>query len=137
MKYTEVCPGCGHVLKAYVHKLNKPLIDALKQAVRFSDFQTNKHFNLQKDLDLTKNQYNNFQKLQYFWLIRPVKKWLRSMTSFWISFCQGHSLTRDTAITLGKSILSTGHTAWQWVDHKLLNIWEIQEKKYKKDFLHW
>lgn len=65
MKYSETCSCCDHTVTAYTHILNKSLVEALIQLVDFYNVKKCK-CRLQNDLNLTKNQYNNFQKLQYF-----------------------------------------------------------------------
>ena len=66
-KYSERCEHCGSIKNFYQHKINKPMVSALLQLYRIG-----RPVNLQKDLKLTKNQYNNFQKLQYLFLVEPV-----------------------------------------------------------------
>lgn len=69
---TTKCPHCGAELDADPiarwHKINRPMVEALIQAAKSERPQ----FHPQRDLDLTHNQYNNWQKLQYFGLIRKA-----------------------------------------------------------------
>lgn len=101
MKQRQTCEHCGHTTYEYKHKINKPLISALYQL-----YMKGQPTNLQKGLILSKNQYNNFQKLQYFKLVEKVKG-----TSLWFvtekgkDFCDGYLSILDTAYTFGKAIL--------------------------------
>jgi len=72
MKYKDTCHCCGHSITAYSHHINKPLVEALRQLV---DHYEDRGIacNLQNHLRLTKNQYNNFQKLQHFDVVRRTE----------------------------------------------------------------
>ena len=99
--HTKHCETCGHVTRLYAHTINKPLVSALAQAYKFG-----KDFNLQKDLSLTKNQYNNFQKLQYFGLIskhRGTTQW--HVTLLGENFILGRVPICNKAFTFGKEIV--------------------------------
>lgn len=132
MQYQKQCDCCGHLTTAYSHKLNKPLVKALRQLV---DFYENKKTdcNLQKNLDLTKNQYNNFQKLQYFGLVQHTKDgWYPTEQA--TRFIYGEVVIRNTDLTFGKSILDTRHEAWsiKKINYKFVYVYEIDELSYKK-----
>jgi hypothetical protein len=132
MKYSETCACCAHTATAYTHNLNKPLISALKQLVEF--YQVNyRRANLQKDLMLTKNQYNNFQKLQYFGLVhREAGGYVP--TSKGTAFIKGTGSTQDIVATLGKNILDQSHPAWS--EHsrtpKEVRIYDYFPEAYKQ-----
>lgn len=132
MKYQKHCQCCGHTITAYTHKLNKPLVRALKQLVDFYEV-SRRPANLQKHLDLTKNQYNNFQKLQYFKLVQHTKEgWLPTLKA--IEFIYNRVRIRDNAITFGKDILDYEHEAWRFknVRYNYITILEIDVLSYKK-----
>ena len=102
MKKIHTCQCCGHTTREYRHKLNKAMITALYQLYR-----RGVPSNLQKELVLTKNQYNNFQKLQYFKLVeRVVGTSLWKVTELGNLFCDGSIGIPNTAYTFGKTILS-------------------------------
>ena len=61
------CESCGHTLREYRHSLNKGLVQALQKLATKGEAKLS-------DLNLTVNQHNNFQKLQYWGLIE--KKFL-------------------------------------------------------------
>jgi len=111
MKYSETCECCGHKLTAYTHKLNKPLVLALAELVAFYIIN-GRPAKLQQDLELTKNQYNNFQKLQYFKLVhRDEQGW--TPTHKGTAFVKMECSCQDTVATMGKEILNGNHPAWE------------------------
>ena len=55
MNYQTKCHCCGHIKVAYVSYLSKQLVRALRKLVDYYD-DTKKYCNLQKDIELTKNQ---------------------------------------------------------------------------------
>ena len=107
---TNTCHECGHTAKVYVHKLNQSMVSALKQLVKHYE-ATNKPAKLQDDLNLTQNQYNNFQKLQYFGVVtRDSKGWTPTSLGIWFSY--GQALVYDRAATLNGLPLSLDHEYW-------------------------
>ena len=135
MNHQEICSECGHKVTAYSHRLNKPLVNALRQLV---DFYENKHkgANLQKDLNLTKNTYNNFQKLQYFGLVKRIdgtgSGWFPTESG--IDFIYGRKSCYDTVMTLGKKILSPFDPLWseKKTIPQLIMVMEMDIFAYKK-----
>lgn len=110
MKYSETCECCEHTLTAYTHNLNKPMINALRQLVAFYG-KNKRRANLQKDLDLTKNQYNNFQKLQYFRLVhREAAGYVPTQRG--VNFVKGKESVANLVATLGKNVIGYHHPAW-------------------------
>lgn len=125
MKYQKVCECCWEKVVWYTHKLNKWLISWLDQLVRF--YKKNHTWaNLQRDLDLSINIYNNFQKLQYFTLIKK-DKWGRIPTDFWIRFIEWSIPCYTTVATLWKNIIRFDHPARQTVK-------ELPTKKFIREF---
>lgn len=132
MRYHETCPHCGNQTTAYTHNLNKTLVSALDQLVTHY-YKQYSPVNLQQDLDLTKNQYNNFQKLQYFGLVRRTTNGYYP-TSKGISFTAGLTHCQNKVATLGKRILENDHPAWETtnVSPETVMIWDIDERFYKR-----
>ncbi len=111
MEFISKCDACGHVEAAYSHHLNVQMVKALRQLVDFHD-RERRGCNLQKDLMLSKNQYNNFQKLQYFGLaFRTKEGWWPEFAGF--SFIHGEKACYDKVATFKKSILSAENEFWQ------------------------
>ncbi len=132
MKYQEECPYCGHIKTAFTHKLNDQLVKALRQLVDFYE-REKVGCNLQKDLSLTKNQYNNFQKLQYFNLaLKSNEGWFPSLAG--ISFIRGECVAWDRVATIESMILPLNHTAWDTHKGKkpvLVYIFDIDKSSWK------
>jgi len=70
MAKKETCPHCGASLMKHKQSFTKALGGILLTlAYKFPEGQP---FHPQRDITLTKNQYNNLQKLRYFGLIKKV-----------------------------------------------------------------
>lgn len=68
----KVCDHCGAKLKEWWHTLTPGLVNALikmLQAVRAKNLND---VHLQTELELSKNEYNNFQKLRFHGLVAKV-----------------------------------------------------------------
>jgi hypothetical protein len=133
MKYQEKCECCGHIKTAFMHSLNSPLVEALYQLVNFYE-DNNRGCCLQDDLNLTKNQYNNFQKLQYFFLVQQTPNgWFPTQDG--IKFIYGEHRVLNPVITLESQVLDIYHPAWKTARRripKLVGVEEIDNKFYKK-----
>lgn len=131
MDFRKNCDCCGHMTSAYTHNVNAQMIQSLEQ---LNDFYFRKHTgcNLQKDLNLTKNQYNNFQKLQYFNLVvRKEEGWYPTVIG--TNFLRGDITIEAPVATFGKEILSKWHEAWQTAEKKpkLVHISQIKNYNWK------
>lgn len=125
---TKICPHCGHKTNRYKHRLNKGLANALEQLCQR---YIGNPINLQKDLILTKNQYNNFQKLQYFGLVKRTKHgWYPTNRA--MLFVKGNTTVLDTAITEGKEIIELTEELKQEYKIKSVKITDYIEINYDK-----
>jgi hypothetical protein len=94
-----LCPTCGAKMVEYRHHLNEPMIVALAKLRRAGS-----PVNL-KTLDLTRNQWDNFQKLRYFDLVRQVavdgkrKRGVWEITPSGDAFLDGRALCYSSAWT--------------------------------------
>jgi hypothetical protein len=80
-------------------------------------------------LSLTKNQYNNFQKLQYFGLVfRKEDGWYPTIQAE--NFLRGSIAVIAPVATFGKEILTPGHEAWNTAAKKPAPIHISQIKNY-------
>lgn len=128
MNYKKQCDCCGHQITAYSHNINAQLVQALEQLVRFFK-EKGRECNLQKNLNLTKNQYNNFQKLQYFGLVyKGEKGWLP--TNLAVNFMNGTAYIQNPVATYGKEILPIYHEAWSTAEKKPKTLYVHQVKNY-------
>ncbi len=62
------CPNCGALMKEYWHSLSPGLVICLVKAIKFVKKNNLNKFKL-TDLELSQNQFNNFQKLRFHGLI--------------------------------------------------------------------
>uniref|UniRef100_A0A6H1ZD22 Uncharacterized protein n=1 Tax=viral metagenome TaxID=1070528 RepID=A0A6H1ZD22_9ZZZZ len=132
MAYTEKCQHCGHEIRAYIHKLNQPLVSALRQLVDRHE-ELRRSINLQKDLTLTKNQYNNFQKLTYFGLIgHTTNGWYP--TQHGIDFVYGRQSAWNRVATFRGKTVGFDHPVWlhSKVRPRAVLIREVDEVSYKQ-----
>jgi len=66
-KKKEYCKHCGSAIMKHRHTFSKVLANLLLKAA--NKFKEGIPFHLQNGLNLSKNEYNNFQKLKYWGLI--------------------------------------------------------------------
>lgn len=69
----EKCPHCGASLKSFWHTLTPGLVATLRKFIEAVKSKGMNKIHLQKDMSLSKNEYNNFQKLRYFGLVAKCK----------------------------------------------------------------
>lgn len=69
----EVCANCGESMMAYWHSLTSGLVGDLIKAIEFVKKNNKNSFHLANDLQLSKSEYNNFQKLRFHALIAKDK----------------------------------------------------------------
>ncbi len=132
MKYAKECEHCGSKKVAYTHRLNRPLVSALAELATFYD-QNNRPCNLQRDLHLTKNQYNNFQKLQYFGLVRrTIGGWYPTVIAY--DFLSGKGRIPDTSASMSGDALEYAHEAWKTHEKRLrmVTVRDYLETEYKR-----
>lgn len=77
----EYCQCCGQPIMKHKHYFNKSLADILLNVS--NKYGSNTPFHLQKGLSLTKNQYNNFQKLQYWGLVEKCFVSGQRQSGYW------------------------------------------------------
>lgn len=132
MHFSTKCECCGHTSTAYTHKLGKNLVQALRQLVDWYE-ETKSPAHLQRHLNLTKTQYNNFQKLQYFNLVRNIPEgWLP--TPLGIDFIYNRAMVLNTVATIENNVLSSLHGAWKThkgKEPKLVSVRDIHLISYK------
>lgn len=108
------------------------MVNALRQLVDWYE-STKLPANLQKDLNLTKNQYNNFQKLQYFGVVQRTEKgWYPTVSG--IEFIYGREKIPNRVATIESDVLPDGHPAWNTTEKfpVLMGVTEIDHTSYKQ-----
>lgn len=72
-KPQQKCPHCGANMKIWKHALSLGLVLTFRKFGLAIKTKRVNDIDLQKEIELTKNEYNNFQKLRYFGLVHHVK----------------------------------------------------------------
>lgn len=88
----HVCPSCNQNISPRKERLTRGLAHDLVIFAKYIKATGNTQVHLQDDLNLTKNQYNNFQKLKYHSLVRKAQEsgcW--SLTQLGLSFLRGET----------------------------------------------
>ena len=80
-KKKEFCPHCHQPVMKNKQMLTRALGDILLTAA--CKFRAGEPFHLQRDLNLTKSQYNNFQKLRYWGLVKKTFLLGKRAGGFW------------------------------------------------------
>ena len=102
----KVCPCCASSLEGRWEGISKGLVNSL---IQFREAVLEKQENcvhLQKDVHLTKNQYNNFQKLRYHGLVAHAKDKITKeyITGYWLLTRRGNLFIKNK-IELSKEVL--------------------------------
>lgn len=109
----DCCPHCGANITPFPQRLSTGLVGALIKAVTFVQAKGMNQFHLQKDLvSLSKNEYNNFQKLRFHGLVAKAK--VENKPGYWLitrrggQFLRGELFVPKTAYTLRNKVI--GHS---------------------------
>jgi len=107
----ERCKCCGASMKSFYHTLSPGIVSGLIRAIQFVHTNKKNQFHLQKDLtNLTKNEYNNFQKLRFHGLIAHVP----NKSGYWLitkrggQFLRGEIAIPDQVQTFRNNVI--GHS---------------------------
>ena len=114
MAEKEFCNHCGQKILKNKHCFSRSLADLLLLTAR--KFEVNEPFHLQKDLNLTKNQYANYQKLQYFGLIDKHYQDGRRLGGYW------HLTKRAGEVLNGSGVP-------QWIQTFNNKVQEVSEER--------
>lgn len=130
MKYKETCQHCHHTKNAFVHKINRPIVNGLKQLVEF--YKNNKKgCNINQDLQLSHNQKCNLPKLQHFGLmVRLDDGWYPTQRGY--EFIHGMRKTMIRVVTFDGIVPLKDHPAWNDVKIEFRDVWEIDDTAYLK-----
>lgn len=109
LKDKEHCANCHASMKMFWHNITPGLVGCLIKAIEYVKKNGN-HFNLQKDLNLSKTEYNNFQKLRFHGLIAHSG----DKVGYWLITKRGGAFLRnEVAIPAGVKTFRNrveGHT---------------------------
>lgn len=132
-------------VSAYTHNLNKSLVQAF---VRMTEvyIRTKQSVNIadEKTMNLSFSQRTNFQKLQYFDLVKKIPSKAGYIPTLkGLNFFFGRVQCFDIVATIGKIILPYSHHAWEThsVEPQLKFIWEYLgskefQWKQKEEYQH-
>jgi len=81
-KTKKICPYCKQSIAIHRHFFNGALADLLLSVAKH--FKALEPFHLQRDLTLTKSEYCNFQKLQYWNLAQKAYKEHKRLSGCWV-----------------------------------------------------
>ena len=98
-----ICETCGSPLRKYSVPLSLGIVQAL---IKFHKAVVRANLNkihLQHDINLTKNEYNNFQKLRYHGLVVKYKEDGEHLAGYWLLTRRGADFLRGD-IMLPKSV---------------------------------
>lgn len=73
-KNKEICHNCGAPMVHHKHRLTPGLVEVFKKFVSAVKQKGLNDIHLQTELELSNNEYNNFQKLRYFGLVHHADK---------------------------------------------------------------
>ena len=114
-KPANVCPHCGAKMQDYWQRLSPGLVNTLikfRQAVLIK--RENK-VHVPKEVEFTKNEYKNFQKLRYHALVAKVKdKQGNRVSAYWLitrrgnQFCKGEISIPEKVKTFRNKIIEYG-----------------------------
>ena len=91
------CPHCGASLEKRAHRLSKGLVKSLVLfKLKVCELDRNE-IHLRNDMSLTKNQYNNFQKLRYHGLVAKCfdKETKLRKSGYWLLTRRGNQFLKN------------------------------------------
>ena len=89
------CEYCNASLKEYWHSLTPGLIKTLFKFVKAVKEKGVNEIHLQTEVELTKSEYNNFQKLRFHALVAKVKREDQThKTGYWLITARGGQFLR-------------------------------------------
>lgn len=125
----EICPHCGAKMKAYWHRITPVLVRALvKFRVAVNEIGVNK-IHLRDDLDLTKTEYNNFQKLRLHGLVAKYKEEGVHLNGYWLLTARGADFLNGT-LDIPKRVKTFRNKVIDHDTEKVFLIDVIQEQPF-------
>lgn len=93
------CEHCNASLKEWWHTLTPGLVNALFKFVKAVKAKGINEVHLQTEVELTKNEYNNFQKLRFHALVAKVKENKAHKAGYWLVTARaGQFLRREIKV---------------------------------------
>lgn len=118
MREIEYCQCCGQKIVTYKHKLNKGLCSCL---IKFLNIGGEGKL---KDMNLTNNEFGNFQKLAYFGLVRREgTNWI--MTEKGKRFILGEDTAPSEVYTKNNQVVDKGSEIYRY---QIKGWYELKEE---------
>lgn len=132
MKYHVECECCGQTVKAYTHRLNKPMVQSFIKFVNQYK-ETRQPLRVGDVPDLTTIQYNSFYKLQHFGLIKKMEGGYLP-TQRGLKFLRGEFAVQNPSASMGRKVLPLDHQAWETHSGNIKEeyIHDIDDRYYKQ-----
>lgn len=134
------CLHCGASMRVWKHSLTPGLINCLIKFIGAIKSKGVNSIHLQKEVELTKNEYNNFQKLHYFGLVAKDRNkpgyWVitrlggeflrneKPLQKFALSFHDKLVERQGPALTISEHLRDNAHDPLYWqqmFDYEILN----------------
>ena len=136
------CPCCGANMIPNKQGLTKGLVNILikfKRAMLESQSPEFNKLHAQRDVNFTKNEYNNFQKLRYFGLVAKCKdkNGVRE-SGYWLLTRNGNKFCKGE-ITMPKFVITFRNTILEKSDERIDVKKAIKSEEYpyfQTDFQH-
>lgn len=116
------CPHCGANTKSFWHRVTPGLVGCLIKAIDFVKTNNKNCFHLGHDLNLSKVEYNNFQKLRFHGLVAKVPE----KPGYWLITRRGGQFLRGE-IVIPDSV-ETYRNAVKNHSPKMIHIGELKNK---------
>lgn len=107
-KEEAICPCCNSEIVVRKESLSKGLVSTLVKFYMECRLYGTDELHLQDETDLTKNQYNNFQKLQYFHLVvKTNRTGVWKITREGIDFIEAQTMIAKNVYVFRNRIVET------------------------------
>jgi len=128
MGISRTCEACGQKVTIRHESMSKGLVDTLLTFADAVRREGRNKIHLQKEVNLTKNQYNNFQKLRYHGLVYKVK----DQPGYWLLTRNGGSFLRNELAIPKEVFVFNNHIVEK--GHKLVRISEFYKTSFDEDY---
>lgn len=129
----EVCPHCGASITENVHNLSRGLVKSLIKFGEAVDANGVNNIHLQTEVDLTKNEYNNFQKLRYWGLVYHADKDNSKSGRWLLTKLGGQFLKNEVGVAKKIKTLRNKKTA-EWPEEVYISDFYRGEDYWQKEF---
>jgi hypothetical protein len=138
MKEEKICPHCGAKMYQYWHKLTPILVRALISFRKAVINHDRNMIHVPDEVTLSKQEYNNFQKLRFHALVAKYKEGGDHKAGYWLlthrgnQFLNGEIQVPYAVLTYRNQVIGHGGD--------LVTVGEVMKEELyvqtKKDFCH-